>query len=89
MEQNDRNQLFLWHQSVKDKNQVLSFASNNLSFKLVSRLTDLKFTIKELLRTETSDTFPKPLTPPKKSIKWIFETIYYKKYFSFQKQIAN
>lgn len=39
MEQNDRNKQFLWHQSEKDKNPVLSLVSNNPSFKLVSRLT--------------------------------------------------
>lgn len=53
MEWNDRKQLFLWHQSGKDKKKVLSFASNNLLFKMVSRLTLLKFTIKELLWAET------------------------------------
>lgn len=53
MEQNDGNQLFLWHQSGKDKNQVLSLVSNNLLFKLVSRLTLFKFTNKELLWAET------------------------------------
>lgn len=77
MGRNTEDKQFLWHQSGKDNYQVLPPISNKFSFKSVPRLTLWSSPHKGIiLKRNNGDSFPKPLSPPKKSpIKWFFETI--------------